>query len=104
MVSVVEKEDIHEKEPGIKMVNINLITFNSNHSMIVAKLETSSKQATMMGPYKVDTGSSGNIMTLNIFKTIFPSTTEGTLVATYDTTTLRTYNSTTITQLGDQVW
>ena len=100
VVNAVEKEDIQEQEPGIKMVNINLITFNSNHSVIAAKLKTSSKQGTMMVPCKVDMGCDGNIMPFNIFKKLFPSTTEDTLVTTKDTTMLRTYNSTTITQLG----
>ena len=54
VVNTVQKEDIHEQEPGIKMVNINSINFNSNHSVITAKLKTSPKQATMMVPYKVD--------------------------------------------------
>ena len=99
VANAVEK-DIHEQEPGIKMVNISLISFNSNHSTIIAKLETSSKQATMTFPYKVDTGCDGNIMPFNIFKKLFPSNTEDTQVATKETTILRTYNSTTITQLG----
>ena len=50
--------------------------------------------------YKVDTGSDGNIMPFNIFTKLFPSTTADQLVATKDATNLRTYNSTTITQLG----
>ena len=70
MVNVVEKEDIHGQESGIKIVNINLISLNSNHSVILAKLKTLSKQATMMVPYKVDMGCDGNIMTFNIFKNI----------------------------------
>ena len=67
--------------------------------MIVARIKTSSKQATTMVPYKVDTGSDGNKIPFNIFKKLFPSTTEDTLVVTKDTTMLRTF-STTITQLG----
>ena len=58
------------------MVNINLTSFNSNHSMIVAKLKTSCKQATITVPYKVDMGCDGNIMPFNIFKKLFPSTAE----------------------------
>ena len=39
-------------------------------------------------------------MPFNVFKKLFPYTTEDRLVATKDTTMLRTYTSTTITQLG----
>ena len=99
-MKAVEKEEIDEQEPGIEMININLISFNSNHSMIIGRLKTSSKQATMMVPYKVETGRDGNIIAFIIFRKLFPSTTEDTLVATKDTTMLRTYNSTAITQFG----
>ena len=54
----------------------------------------------MMVPYKVDIGCDGNIMPFNIFKKLYPITTDDTLVATKDTTTLRTYNSSTITHVG----
>ena len=53
------------------MVNINLISFNLNHSMKVPKLKTSSKQATMRMPYKADMGCNSNIMPFNIFKNYF---------------------------------
>ena len=49
--------------------------------------------------YTVDMGCDGNIMPFNIFKKLFPYTTEDRLAATKDTTALRTYNSTTITKL-----
>ena len=65
------KEDTHEQESGMETVNINLIRFNSNHSATIAKLKTSSKQATIMVQYKVDTGCDGNIMPFNVFKKFF---------------------------------
>ena len=40
--------------------------------------------------YKVDMGCDGNIMPVNIFKKLSPNTIEARLVATKDTTTLRT--------------
>ena len=83
----------------METVNINLINLNSNYPMILAKL-TSSKHTTMMVPYKLDMGCSGNIRPFNIFKKLFPYTTEDSLVAAKDTTMLRTYNSTTTIQLG----
>ena len=99
-VNAVQKEDIQEQESGIEMVNINSMSFTSNHSTLLSKLKTSSKQATMTVPYKINMGCGGNIMPFNIFKKLFPNTTEDRLVATKDTTMLRTYKSTTITQLG----
>ena len=71
MVNAVVKEDIHEQESGIETVNINSFRFNSNHSTIIAKLKISSKQATIMVPYKVDMGCDGNIMLFNVFKNYF---------------------------------
>ena len=66
-VNTIEKEAKHEQEPGIKMVNINSVNFNSNHSTMIANLKTSSNKANIMVPYKVDKGSDGNIMAFNIF-------------------------------------
>ena len=68
--------DIPEQESAIKTVNVNLISFKSNHSTIIAKLKASSKQVTMMVPYKVNTGCDDNIMPFNVFKKLFPSTVE----------------------------
>ena len=51
-------------------------------------------------PYKVDTGSYGNIMPLHIYKNLFPRTTSKQLVATRDTNIqLKTYSKTTMMQL-----
>ena len=82
------------------MINRNSININSNHSAIIANLKASSNKATTALPYKVDTGSDGNIIPLNIFTKLFPSTTADQLVATKDATKLRAYNCKTITQLG----
>ena len=59
------KEDIPEQEYAIEIVNINLISFKSNHSTVIAKLKTS-EQATMMVPHKVDIGCNGNINSTTI--------------------------------------
>ena len=53
---------------NINSININSITFNSRPSVIAANLNTSSSQATSVVPYKVDSGSNGNIMPFHIFK------------------------------------
>ena len=39
MVNTIEKDAILEQEPGIKMVNINSVNFNSNHSTIIANIK-----------------------------------------------------------------
>ena len=52
----------------IDMVNINYIGFNSKQSVIVAKLKISSNQISIIIPYKINTGSDGNIMPICIFK------------------------------------
>ena len=52
-------------------------------------------------PYKIDTGSEGNIMLLFMFKKLFKNTTEEQLQKSIKShIRLRTYNKTNITQLG----
>ena len=94
-----QKRNCTGTEPAIKMVNIHSVNFNSNHSTILANLNTSSNKAIILVTCK-DTGIDGNIMSFNIFTKLFPSATADKLVATKDTTKLRTYNCTTITHLG----
>ena len=96
MVNTIEKETVHRQEPCIEMVNIHSVSFNSNHSAIIANLKTSSNKATIVVPYKVHIGSDGNIMPFNIFTELFHSATANQLVATKDATKLRTCNCTTI--------
>ena len=85
------------------MVNINLISFNFNHFMKLAKQKTS-KHTTVMVSYELNMGCNGNIMPLNIFQKNFSYMTEDRLAAAKDITILRTYNSTNITHFGDVVW
>ena len=52
-------------------------------------------------PYKIDTGSKGNIMVLYTFKKLFRNTTEEQLKKSIKSNIrLRTYNKTSIMQLG----
>ena len=67
-----EKEAVHKQEPGIKMINIISVNFNSNHSAVIANLKTSSNKATIMVSYKIDTGSDGTIMLFYILPKLFP--------------------------------
>ena len=58
----------------------------------------------MVIPYKIDTGSDGNIMAWYIFKELFPRVTEAELTKTIKNhIKLKTYHKTYITQLGTSV-
>ena len=59
-----------EQETDIATVNINSMKFNSNFSMIIANLQTSSYKVIITVPYKVDTGSDGSITLLYIYKQV----------------------------------
>ena len=64
----VEQETVQDnvRESNIESVSINSIQFNKNHSVLTANLKTSAGQSNIMVPYKTDTGSDGNIMSLHI--------------------------------------
>ena len=79
-----EKEADQEQEIDIEMVNMNSKKLNSNHSTIIADLKTSSNKVIIMVPYKVDMGSEGNIMSLYIYRKLFPRGTIKQWVATRD--------------------
>ena len=69
--------------------------------MLTAKLETCIGSNNMIIPYKIDTGSDGNIMPWYIFKNLFPRVTESQLVKTIkNNIKLKIYNQTYINQLG----
>ena len=70
------------EENSIDSVNIHSIHFNKNHSIITAKLKTLAGINNVIVLYKVDTGSSCNTMSLNIYKKLIPRITSGQLVAT----------------------
>ena len=89
------------KENNIDSVHINPIHFNKNHSLITVNLKTSTGPNNVMVPYKVDTGSDGNIMPFHIYKKLFPKITNEQLVATKNNNILlKMYKKTTVTQLG----
>ena len=67
----------------------------------MANLKTSVGKNSMSIPYKIDTGNDGNIMPWDIFKKLFPEVTNVQLEETINKhIMLKTYNKTTITQLG----
>ena len=62
-------QDCQDEE--IETVSINSIYLNKNWSLITVHLEMQVGKNTVEIPYKVDTGSKGNIMPLYIFKKLF---------------------------------
>ena len=69
--------------------------------MLTTKLDTYAGYNNLIKPYKIDTGSDGNIMPWYIFKKLFPRVTEAELIQTIEKhIKLKKYNKTYITQLG----
>ena len=97
-----EVKDVQEVSRGeIETVSIDSVHLNENQSLLTVKLETQAGGNTIVVPYKVDTGSEGNIMPLFIFKKLFKNTTEEKLQKSVKGhIRLRTYNKTNITQIG----
>ena len=57
----------------IGWMSINSIQFNKNHFVLSANLKLSAGQRTIIVPYKIDTGSNGNIMPLHVYRKLFPN-------------------------------
>ena len=60
----------------IESVNINSLYMNRKWSSIMAKLEMQLGKTVLEIPYKIDTGSEGNIMLLYIFQKLFANINE----------------------------
>ena len=89
------------REDEIEMVSINSVYMIKNQSMLTAKLDTYTGDNKITIPYKIDTGSDGNIMPWYIFKKLFPRVTEAELAKTIKNhIKLKTYNKTVIVQVG----
>ena len=67
-------------------MKVTYIIFNSKWLVITANLKTSSNQVSITVPYKVDTGSDGNIMPLHLYKRLFPGAAKGKLATTENMT------------------
>ena len=65
-----EPNQQHEEDHN-DMMNVKSIIFNRKQSIITANLKTSSNQVSIIVPYKVDTGSYGNVMPLHLYKRLF---------------------------------
>ena len=66
----------------VDMVTMNFFSFSRTHLVLIAKLKTSFSQNDAIIPYKVDTGSDGNILLYLILKISFTRATKQLLAAT----------------------
>ena len=70
--NVEQEPDQNQKEDKIDTVKINPISFNIKCSIITANLKTPSNQVRILVPNTIGTGSRENIMSLQIYKKLFP--------------------------------
>ena len=69
MVNEMEQEMSQEYSKGeIETVSINSVHMNKTQPMLTAKLEMHASNNKLTVPYKIDTGSDGNVMPWYIFK------------------------------------
>ena len=85
----------------IESVSINSLHLNRKWSLITAHLEMQLGKTALEIPYKIDTGSEGNLMPLYIFQKLFKNMNEEQLKRLVKgNIKLKAYNSMHITQLG----
>ena len=60
--------EMAQEEGAIEEVSVNSVYLNNKRSLITAQLETQVGNNALKVPYKIDTGSEGNLMLLYIFK------------------------------------
>ena len=95
-----------DMEPGsqgenTEVVSINSLYINRTRSLIMAKLERQAGKTVLEIPYKIDTGSEGNIMLLYIFQKLFANMSNEQLKRSVKgNIRLKMYNGTHIMQLG----
>ena len=102
-VHEVEVEVMPELQEDRETVSINSIYLNRNLSLIIAHLKMQVDKTTIEVPYKIDTGSEGNIMPLYIyiFKKLFKNMPDKQLKGFIKSNIkLKMYNGTHIAQLG----
>ena len=76
MVHKLEIEGVQEVHKGeIETVSVDSVHLNKNWLLITANLEMQAGKNAIKIPYKIDMGSEGNIMLLDIFKQLFKNTT-----------------------------
>ena len=75
-------EETKEQDWSFNVVGVKSINLDSVKFVKITKLESKASQSWTQIVYKVDTGANGNLMLLNIFKTLFPRFTLNELYAT----------------------
>ena len=98
----VEQEAVQDGAgENIELVSINCIQFNKNEPILTTNLKTSAGPSNVIIPYKIETGSSGNIMSIHMYKKLFPNVINEQLAITKNKNVLlKIYNKSTITQIG----
>ena len=86
---------------GTEIVSINSVYINRKQSSVMAKLEMQAGKVVLEIPYKIDTGSEGNIMWLYMFQKLFANIGKDQLKRSVKgNIKLKMYNGTHIMQLG----
>ena len=85
----------------IEIVSINSLYLNRKWSLIMANVEMEAGETALESPYKINTGSEGNLMPLYIFCKLFKNMGKEQLKKSVKgNIKLKTYNGMHITQLG----
>ena len=93
--------EVPQEECEIEEVSINSVYLSNKWSLITAQLEIQVSDNTIKVPYKIDTGSEGNLMPLYIFKKLFRNkSVEQCKRSIKGNIKLKTYNGMHIEQLG----
>ena len=93
--------EVSQEECKIEEVSINSVYLNNKQLLITAQLEMQVSDNALKVPYKVDTGSEGNLMLLYIFKKLFRNKSVEQLKRSIKSNIkLKTYNGMQIEQLG----
>ena len=89
------------QEEDTEIVSINSVYVNRKWSSIMAKLQMQVGKVSLEIPYKIDTGSEGNIMSLYIFQKLFANIGKDQLKRLVKgNIKLKMYNNAHIMQLG----
>ena len=92
---------VPQEECKIEEVSINSVYLNNKQSLITGQLEMQVSDNTIKVPYKIDTGSEGDLMLLYILKKLFRNKSVEQLKRSIKgNIKLKTYNGTHIQQLG----
>ena len=93
--------EVAQEDEEIEEVSINSVYLNKKWSLITADLEMQVSKNTVKIPYKIDTGSEGNLMPLYIFKRLCGhQSVEELKRSIKNNMKLKTYNGMQIKQLG----